>query len=914
MKHFYSSVKFLLILFVLAASFLYSQSTGVLNGKVTDKKAGEALPGANIVIAGTKIGTVSKQDGAFELKVPAGTYQIRVSLLGYRTVNAEVVIPENNSVSANLSLTEDIIGSNEVVVIGNRNSERTIIDSPVPIDIIGAKEIKANGYTQTTQILRALVPSFNSPQPSLVDGTDHVRPATLRGLGPDQVLVLVNGKRRHTSALVHTNGTVGRGATGVDLNAIPISAIDRVEVLRDGASAQYGSDAISGVINIILKEKTGIDASASYGQYLSSTERGYSINEGNRPTETTNFAGGTYDGLRWDADGKKQSVNYFDGKTINAHLGYGAEIGEGKIYLSGEYAIKGGTKRGGLDPRIQYAAGDPRELTFNRDNHKFGDGEINDGGIFINGSYPIQENISVYAFGGYSNRAGKAAGFYRRPNDPTGNVPAIYPNGFLPYIETGINDLSFTGGAKGSFDDWTYDLSETYGSNDLKYRVTNSINASYWTKSPTEFEAGTLASKQATTNLDLFRAWNIGREFPLNTSVGVEFRNENYQIKAGQPESYLRGDSTSKAIGSQVFPGFLPSNTVNKSRNNIGVYVDVDHNIVQRWLVSVAARFENYSDFGSTTTAKISSRYDIAYGFSIRGAASTGFRAPSLAQEYFSTTATTFINGVPNEIGTFPVSSAVAKAFGAKDLKAEKSVNYSAGIAYNFNDVALTVDAYQITITDRIVLTENFTGTAVSTYLHNLGVNATGGRFFTNAINTKTKGVDVTGRYGIDLNELGKLRLTAAINFTKTEITNKSSIVTPQALQSITTTPLFGRIEQGRIEHGQPKNTYSLLANYLNQDFDVFIRGVRYGEITSYGSITDLTLDQTYSAKWLFDAELGYHVESNILVAVGVNNIFDVYPDKVLKVNSSNGRLPYNAFSPFGFNGRFVYTRASVSI
>lgn len=906
--------RFVVLLVVVTNSLLYSQVTGKFQGIITSQK-GEALPGANIVVSGTKTGAVSKPDGTFEVSLPAGKYQIRVSLLGYRSTSEEISIAENNTVNKQYSLAEDIIGTNEVVIIGNRNSERTIVDSPVPIDIIGAKEIKANGYTQTTQILRALVPSFNAPQPALTDGTDHVRPATLRGLGPDQVLVLVNGKRRHTSSLVHTNGTVGRGSTGVDLNAIPVSAIDRVEVLRDGASAQYGSDAISGVINIILKEKVGFDASASYGQYFSSTERGYTISEGNRTTETTNFASGTYDGLRWDADGKKQNVNYADGKTVNTHLGYGTEVGDGKIYISGEYGIKGGTSRGGLDPRKQYAGTDPREVTFNRDNHKFGDGAINDGSIFVNGSYPIQENVSVYVFGGYSDRTGKAAGFYRRPSDATSNVPTIYPDGFLPYIETGITDLSVSGGAKGSFGDWTYDVSETYGANDLKFQVTNSLNASYWTKSPREFDAGALKFSQATTNFDLFRSWNIGREFPLNTSFGAELRVENYKISAGQPESYLRGDSTSKSAGSQVFSGIQPSNAANASRNNFGVFIDVDHNIFQQWLVSAAARFENYSDFGSTTTAKISSRYDIAYGLSVRGAVSTGFRAPSLAQEYYATTQTTFISGVPYELGIFPVSSSVAKALGAKDLKAEKSVDYSVGLTYNYSDVSLTVDAYQISITDRIVLTENFTGaTTVAPYLQSLGVNATGGRFFTNAINTKTRGVDITSRYGIDLEDLGKLRLTAAVNFNKTEITNKSAIVTPPVLQSITTTPLFGRIEQGRIEHGQPSSTYTLLANYSHENIDALIRGVRYGEITTYGSITDVTLDQTFSAKWLFDAEAAYHFFATITFAVGVNNIFDVYPDKVLKVNSSNGRLPYTGFSPFGFNGRFVYTRASFNI
>ncbi|HLP17035.1 MAG TPA: TonB-dependent receptor [Bacteroidota bacterium] len=900
------------LVLVLLSTFSFSAEKYHVKGRIVSRN-GEPLPGANIVAVEFRIGTVSKNDGTFALALPAGHSRLRISLLGYRTAIEQVVVTDTSSVVKTISLQEDPIGSSEVVIVGNRATERTIVESPVPIDIIGTQEIKANGYTETTQILRALVPSFNSPQPSLVDGTDHVRPATLRGLGPDQVLVLVNGKRRHTSALIHLNGSVGRGSTGVDLNAIPVSSIDRVEVLRDGASALYGSDAIAGVINIILKQGSGLDASASYGQYLSSFERGYTTTEGNRPVETTNFASGTFDGQRWDGDGKQQTVNASDGRTVNAHLGYGTPIGDGTLYIGGEYAAKGATVRSGLDPRIQYAATDPRELTIDRNTHKFGDGEITDASVFVNLSLPLEEHIGAYAFGGYSNRRGSAAGFYRRANDVR-NVPAIYPNGFLPSIGTDIDDIALTAGAKGSIGEWTYDLSESYGANHLLYRVTNSLNTSYWTKSPTEFDAGGLHFAQATTNLDVFRAWDVGGAYPVNAAFGAEYRIERYRISAGQPESYLRGDSATKAIGSQVFPGFLPSNVLDQTRSNIGLYADFDHHLSQRWLVDVAGRFERYSDFGSTVTIKASSRFELAEGISVRGAVSTGYRAPSLAQEYFSSTATTYINGVPNEVGTFPVSSAVAKSLGATELKPEKSVNISAGFTYNADDISFSIDAYQISIKDRIVLTENFTAAAVTTYLQGLGINATGGRFFTNAINTKTSGIDITGRYSIDLNRWGWLRLTAAVNATKTEITNKSSIVTPPALQALTTTPLLGRVEQGRIEQGQPASTYTFQVNYHRADLDAFIRGVRYGSITSFGSNTDLTLDQTYSAKWLFDAEAGYRVFQYLTLAAGVNNIFDVYPDKVLKVNSNSGLLPYSSFSPFGFNGRFVYTRASVSI
>lgn len=769
-----------------------------------------------------------------------------------------------------------------------------------------------------------LIPSYNAPQPSIADGTDHVRPATLRGLGPDQVLVLVNGKRRHTSALVHVNGTVGRGSTGVDLNAIPASAIERVEVLRDGAAAQYGSDAISGVINIILKRSSGVDASISYGQHIGSVDRGYSPEEGNRPTETTNFASGMVDGVRFDAASRKQNVSYSDGKATTVHLGYGLPIGVGTVYLSGQYSAKDPTNRAGQDWRTQYSASVPgNENTFDplgqglRVNHKYGDSDLKDGILFLNGSYPLKDGMSLYAFAGYGARKGKSAGFYRRANDAR-NVAPLYPDGFLPHIETDIKDFSFSAGLKGTISGWSYDLSETFGSNSFNFRVTNSVNTSMWTKSPREFDAGTLKFAQSTSNLDLFRAVDVGREFPLNIALGAEFRVDNYQIVEGQPESYARGDSTSKATGSQVFPGFAPSNKQDQSRSNFGVYADLEHKLFEHWLVSVAGRFENYSDFGSTVTGKFATRYELTHGLALRGALSTGFRAPSLAQSYFSAISTNFILGVPFDIGTFPVNTAVAKALGAKDLKAEKSMNYSAGLTYNVENLSISADAYQIDITDRIVFTENFVETTVRTYLQGLGINAAGGRYFTNAVNTTTQGLDVTGRYGLDFGEMGRLKLTAAIAFTKTEITNKDAIVTPAVLKQVSQTPLFGRIEQARFEIGQPRTTYNLMANYEYGSWEFMLRTVRFGEVTSYARnsepIPAEAFDQTYGARWITDAEVSYKLLSNLRIAAGTNNAFDVYPDKILKVNSTSGNLPYSGLSPFGFNGRFVYGRISYSM
>ncbi|MBI3577965.1 MAG: TonB-dependent receptor, partial [Ignavibacteriales bacterium] len=878
------------------------------------------LPGANVVVLGTPYGAATTANGSYRIRVASGSYEIQVSLIGHNTLRQKITVGENQTVTKDFTLEDNLIGLGEVVVTGTRSSDRTVIESPVPIDVIGAREIQTTGFTQTTQILKMLIPSYNAPQPSITDGTDHVRPATLRGLGPDQVLILVNGKRRHTSALVHVNGSVGRGSTGVDLNAIPVSSIERVEVLRDGAAAQYGSDAISGVINIILKQDVGFNAGINYGQYMSTTDRGYSISDGNRTNETTNFAAGTWDGQRFDADGKKQSTSYSDGKSTVLHAGYGLPFGDGSIYLSGEYTTHGATNRAGIDPRTQYSGSVPgNENTFDplgqgvRINHKYGDGEFTDATLFLNASRPLEGGVTVYAFGGYASRHGKSAGFYRRANDAR-NVPQIYPNGFLPYIETDIIDFSLAAGLKGSVGGWTYDISETYGTNSLKFRVTNSLNTSFWTKSPTEFDAGTLKFSQATTNIDFFRSVDMGWSYPLNIAVGAEYRAENYKILEGQFESYALGDSASKAAGAQVFPGFSPSNKQDQTRSNVGLYVDLENKLTPVWMMSVAGRFESYSDFGSTVTGKLATRYDLGVGFALRGAISTGFRAPSLAQSYFSAISTNFISGVPYEIGTFPVNTPVAKALGAKDLQAEKSVNFSAGLTYNVANASVTVDAYQIDIKDRIVFTENFVESTVRSYLQTLGINAAGGRYFTNAVNTTTRGLDITARYGFTLGDASTLRLIAAINFNKTEITNKDAIVTPAVLQAVSKTPLFGRIEQGRFEVGQPQSTYNLMANYSFDAFELMLRTVRFGDVSAFNDNTDLTRDQTFAAKWITDGELSYHLRGNLTLAVGSNNIFDIYPDKQLKTNSTSGILQYSGLSPFGFNGRYVYSRISYTL
>jgi iron complex outermembrane receptor protein len=901
-------------------SSVMAQSMGTVAGTVTDASNGDALTGANISVIGQTRGVTSNIEGSYSLSLPAGTYQLRATFVGFAPLRKSVTITAGQSVALNFDMKPDLIGVDDIVVLGTRSTERTVIESTVPVDIISRMELEQFGFSQTTAMIRQLVPSFNSPKSSVTDGTDHINPATLRGLGPDQVLVLVNGKRRHTGALVHLNGSVGRGATGVDLNAIPSNMIERIEVLRDGAAAQYGSDAIAGVINIVLKKDKGLDASMTYGQNYSVEQRGYKLNEALAVDGTPQSWAGNPAFL-------EESVTYTDGKSLNLHLGYGGEIGNrGNFYIGGQYRNQDPTNRAGLDPRQLYAkinnVDDPREATANRLNHKYGSAELQDLSMFYNAEYDLTDNMTWYAFGGLSNRQGRAAGFFRRAwesNTAVGfsqrNTLEIYPDGFLPHIETGVTDFSLSTGTRGDVGGWRYDLSETIGRNRLDFGVNNSLNASLGSYSPSKFYAGALVFTQASTNLDLVRSYEIGTASPLSVGVGGEFRYENYQIEAGEAASYVAGPVAGKAAGAQVFPGFTPRNATDKSRSNVGAYVDLENEIISNLLMGAAVRFENYSDFGSILTGKLSGRYEILEGLAVRGAASTGYRAPSLAQSNFSAVATNFINGIPFEIGTFPVSSPAARALGAVDLEPETSVNLSGGVTYTRNNFSLTADYYNIAITDRVVVSENFTGSgpggSLQSFLQSQGVNATGGRFFTNAVDSRTSGVDIIARYALQLSDY-TLRTTLAANITSTEITNKDEITTPDALKQYTAVPLFGRVEQGRYESSQPGNNFQSSFNLSRGNWDAVVRVNRFGVYKAFHT-SDPKLDQEFGAKVITDLELSNQIAPSARFAVGVNNLFDVYPDRQLQPNSNFGMFQYSSFTPFGFDGRYMYTRLLVN-
>ena len=824
-----------------------------------------------------------------------------------------------------------------IVVTGTRRTDRTVADSPVPIDVIGGEALTDTGYTETNRILNQLVPSFNFPQPSLTDGTDSLRPATLRGLAPDQVLVLVNGKRRHSSALINLNGSVGRGSVSVDLNTIPPLAIQRIEVLRDGASSLYGSDAIAGVINVQLRTGVGGRAQATYGRYHTSMEDvpevlGVATGPTGLPVVVT--PGGTTNDVLQLITGEDRRRR--DGETVTLAANVGLPVGdEGYLNFTAEYTDRDATEREGADPRRQYVTvGDPRELSIDRFTHRYGDGESTAMNFFMNAAQNLGGGWELYSFGSYGIRDGNGAGFYRRANDvrnrdfaaSTTTFIPIYPNGFLPLIVSEIMDASAAVGVRGEAGGWNTDLSVVYGTNRLDYHVENSVNTSLGgIVSHRRFDAGGLRFGQTVVNLDAQRLIPVSFLHELSLAVGGEYRNENFKIVQGEVQSYINGPFSAApfnaAGGSQVFPGFRPNNEVDESRDSFSAYAELDADVTERLSFQIAGRFEHYSDFGSTLNGKIAGRFEPIDGVAVRGSVSTGFRAPSLHQQFFTATSTNNVGGVLIEVGTFPVSDPVSVALGAQPLDPERSLNMGVGLALTpVRGLSVTADLYQIDIDDRIVLTENLQGAAVVALLTSAGItNITSARFFVNGIDTRTRGLDIIGSYRLPDMGLGRVTLTAGYNYNKTTITERA------VLPSLPGLVLFARPESTRLTNGQPRSKINLGLDWSAGIFAATARTNRYGSVFIPG--TDLNIatpigaapnDITLSPRWITDLEIRvqpFGEEAGFEFALGSNNIFDVYPDRLPAggvFGLNNFFLAYSSFSPFGFNGRYIYGRVAV--
>ncbi|NVZ38380.1 TonB-dependent receptor [Pseudomonas sp. 21615526] len=761
--------------------------------------------------------------------------------------------------------TADVPKLDTVIVTGTRAQERTASASLSPIDVISGDTLRSTGSDELGAVLARLIPSINFPRPSLVDGAELVRPAQLRGLSPDQVLVLVNGKRRHTSAFVNLGGTVGRGSAPADLNAIPLSAVDHIEVLRDGASARYGSDAIAGVINVILKhDDHGGSITSKFGEY----KKGDGIQR--------NLSGNT-----------------------------GVALGDnGFINISAEGADNDYTNRAGKDLR----PGSVGSTTYGQRVFRQGEPATDQGKLFLNSEYSFGDAAEFYAFGGYSKTRGETAAFYRASN-ASNNIPALNPNGYLPLIRGDVEDTSLAVGLRGLLAyDWHYDVSVNYGKN--QYQIgTETINTSLGLATPRKFDNGTLVNDQKQLSLDLSREFSLGwLPYPVSVAFGGEYLDQGHQIKAGDPASYYQ-------TGSSGLGGFRDSDAGTSTRHNWAQYLDLETNFTEKLSASAAVRHEDYSDFGSNVSGSLSARYDFTPQVALRGSVSNGFRAPSLAQQNFAYTSSQLIGNTIQEAGTFPANSQVARLLGAEDLKAEKSRNYSLGLVLEPTDnLTVTADVYRIDISDRISLSSNLDlskNPAALAYLQANGVgniNYTTVRYFTNATDTTTNGVDLVANYRYQLDNGVRWNSTVGYNYNHTKVTDVKA--NPSVLDSLgaSLVRVDRRERIGLLGDTTPQHKLSLGNDLSFGNWALHSNLVRYGSFTSYQA--DPTNDQRFKAAWLLDLSADYKLK-NWTFTVGGDNVTDKYPEKLNAYASSGGNLAYSTFSPYGYSGAFYYGKVA---
>lgn len=897
--------KLTLLLFALVySSFIFSQTK--ITGTIKDAN-NQALPGANIIEKGTTNGTNSDLNGAFNLTVSENAILV-ISFAGFDTQE----IPVNGKTNFAITLQEGL-ELDEVVIVGSRNPKRTALDTAVPIDVIDVQELATiNGKVEVNDILQYAAPSFNATRQSGSDGADHIVPASLRGLGPDQTLVLINGKRRHQSSLVNIFGTRGRGNSGTDLNAIPAAAIKRIEVLRDGASAQYGSDAIAGVINIVLKDNTdGVSGSIGYGMYSTAVGDGWAEATG----ETLYNVEG-----KNRLDGRDRS---FDGGTTKLDLNYGVKLNDngGFVNFTTELLSRERTLRPGFSWRKGY-----------------GSAALDGFNFMVNASLPISDKTEVYAFGGRNYRDTDAYAFTRgAAYEDQRTVASLYPNGFTPRITSNITDISVSAGIKHELNNgWTLDFNNTYGKNNFHYYIKDTNNATLVDASPTDFNAGGHNLSQNTTSLD-FNKYLENELDGISLAFGLEFRTENFTIFAGEEASYATYDINGEPVnnntpasdlvifrdangnpildngnviprsgGSQGFPGYSPDNEVDRSRTNVSLYFDSEFNFTKQLLVGAAVRFENYSDFGSTFNFKLASRYKVNDNLSFRGSISSGFRAPSLAQLYYNLKFTNIVNGasVPSLLSAN--NSTVTKAFGISQLKEETAFNTSLGFTYKVGGFTATIDAYSITVDDRIILTDNFDASGL-----NLGVDAA--QFFANGVDTKNQGVDIVLTYK---KSFGDHKITAGLtgNFNELEIKKINN-------GNLNRYTFFSPFSEAYLKAAAPDHKFGLNLGYNYKKFGVNLSLTRFSEVilqdfqwvdsppTNAAEAEALfaTATDVYEGAITADLSFSYNFTDKLTFTMGGNNIFNRYPTPQFDGWTDQGGLADSV--QMGSDGAYFFAR-----
>ncbi len=898
--------------------------TGItVTGIVADEQTGRPLLGATVANLASEVEVLSDLDGVYRLEAQDGD-ELRVSYPGYES---QTVLTDGRA-EYNVLLRLEV--EDDVVEVGTRGQVRTEIDRPVPIDVIPQRELALTGQTDLGQQVQFTSPTFNSAKYAINGTTNYADPATLRGMQPDQTLVLINGKRRHQFSALNLNVAPGLGTVITDLNAIPTAALRRVEVLRDGAAAQYGSDAIAGAINLVLEDQ---------------------VNRGTFRSTIGQYGEG-------------------DGETFKNSLNYGLPVGKpgGFFNFTLEHFTFAGTDRsdtytGALYPAVPdfYEATGPTPdfpyLTNNprRDRGVYPDDEFRVGvyGSNPNDTYqafgnfrlPFNDQWSFYSFGGYSKKNIVAEGFFRSPSNRAQGTLEIFPDGFTPSLPGSAIDYSGVAGISRKLPgSWEFDVSYSYGHNELELFNLGSVNPALGILSPTDFEVGQFNFSQQIIDAGVQRNFGSTNTFDnVNLAFGVQYRTDDFEVDRGSEASYARTlvdtipPVNGKAVGSSGRPGIGIDDENELDRSNFAAYLDTELDITDRFLVAPALRFEDYSDFGAALSGRLALRYSLTDRVAVRGSYNRGFRAPSLAQIGNKVNTTTVQN---NE---FSVTKQVAsdepglEELGVDEPTAELSNNYNLGFTSQFADgnLILTLDAYQIDIDDRIVISERirardypavaraFPGTAEI-------------RFFTNAISTQTRGLDLVAKYRVNLENEHRLNLSAALGLNQTEVVGRAE--TPEGIlagadDQFRDLQLFGQTAEELFEVAQPRQKLILLADYQLRKVGFTARVTHFGNVKASSAglsgvddnVTcpeDGPCVQTFAAKTVTDLSVNASLSRNLILTLGSNNVFDVYPDKYNNFRDgsigeagsyANGQVPYSRNSnQFGFSGAYYFLMATL--
>jgi len=765
-----------------------------------------------------------------------------------------------------------------------------------------------SGNADTNQILNSLLPSFSYPAVSNAGLSGQFRPLILRGLSSDHTMVLVNGKRRHSSALLHINDSFGRGSMGVDLNMIPAVAVENVELSLEGASSSFGSDAIAGVINFQLKESMGGSFNVHLGTHI---------------TEVTGVSdllevGRSGSQLLFNASGDRNPDDG-DGNLLSISGDWGFRLGtSGFVHLSAELRDSEGTDRTGFDTRQQYVSLndgslDLREQTFDRFSHQHGTAEIEDINFLLNAGYPITGEVDLYFFGSHGKRKATSAMNYLRALD-AGNLVGVYPDGFLPVVESNVDDISVTLGFRGEHLGWQWDLSYTDANNEIDLKLHESLNTSLGPNTPLEFSVGNNEGHQQVFILDLFRHFESNfLPAPIEIGVGMEFRKQSYEIERGEPASFVNGGFANDlgqagAIGSQGFLGIRPQDEFDEGRDNSALFTNLSSALSEKLRLTVSARYDNYSDVGGQASVKFASRYEYDQQLSLHASIGTGFRAPDIAQQFYQATQSVIDAGIILDNGIYPVESEVATALGSSALKMEQSFDINFGLDYVMPSssalpgLEFSINFYQIDIDDRIVLSDELSGPDIPALLQNTGIVANSVRYFHNGVDTRTQGLDLSSRYTIDLEQHGQLNLSVALNHNTNRVTK---VHTTPALPGQSR---FGRKAQKQLERGVPEDRIILSARWTKERMRATLRLSGYGSTIVAAELGDQ--DRKLDALWLLDLFFRYQASEKISLVIGSNNVLDTYPD-VAPVGTGTSQFnqiyPFSNYSPIGYNGRLIY-------